>query len=236
MWLGKVPLPIIQRSDTVPSANADLFERFDRSNVMHYDFDATTDLGIPTVLSVQTSRGHPYCALSVSCATELSPERAQFKALREACGGRTHMNRPYNIPSNINDFAALTDGAHYYGLGGHQDAFQYLLSRPRRSTTLACMEARTLPGSNNTDQDRLAFLIERLRELGLDAIAIDLSTDEVRGAGLWVVRVIIPKLMPISFVHRARYLGTPRLYDYVRRVKRQEFTERDVNAAPLPFA
>ena len=56
--------------------------------------------------------------------------------------------------------------------------------------------------------------------------SVDLTTDELRDVGLWAVRVIIPALMPISFVHRARFLGTPRL----------GIAEDLVNPDPLPFA
>jgi ribosomal protein S12 methylthiotransferase accessory factor len=70
----------------------------------------------------------------------------------------------------------------------------------------------------------------------MDAVAVDLTTDELRDAGLRVVRVVVPQLMPISFTHRARYLGTPRLSAYVARRTGAPFTEADVNPAPLPFA
>jgi ribosomal protein S12 methylthiotransferase accessory factor len=235
-WLGRLPLPRIERQDPVPVVAAATFERVDASGLKYYNFDATTDLGIPTVFSVQVADGHPYCALSVSCATELDPEEAQVKALREACSGRLVMNKPHEIPSRVIDFHRLTHGAHYYGLGGHRADFDFLLRGASATTTIAAMWVQTLPSHDKTDYDRLAFLITRLRDLGLDAIAVDLSTDELREVGLWVVRVIIPQLMPISFVQRARYLGTPRLYEYVGRVKQCEFTEADVNAAPLPFA
>ena len=69
----------------------------------------------------------------------------------------------------------------------------------------------------------------------MDAIALDLTTAELREAGLWAVRVVVPELMPISFVHRARFLGTPRLYRYAES-KGRPLTEEEINPNPLPFA
>jgi ribosomal protein S12 methylthiotransferase accessory factor len=70
----------------------------------------------------------------------------------------------------------------------------------------------------------------------MDAVAVDLTADEVRDAGLWVVRVIIPELVPISFVHRARYLGTPRLVEQASRARGHVAGRIALNDDPLPFA
>lgn len=234
-WLGRLPILRLERTGAVTNVAAATFERVDASGLQFYNFDATTDLGIPTVFSIQVAEGHPYCALLVSCATDIEPENALLKAIREACAGRLTMNKPHEIPSKVIDFHKLTHGPHYYGVGGHQADFDFLLSNTTATTSLAAMSCPALPSHDKTDPQRLAFLIARLRDHGLDAIAVDLSTDELRDAGLWVVRVIIPHLMPISFVHRVRYLGTPRLYDYVERFKKAPFTEADVNTSPLPF-
>jgi ribosomal protein S12 methylthiotransferase accessory factor len=236
VWLGRLSLPRIERPIPPPVLASATLERVDASYLRYYDFDATTDLGIPTVFSVQVAEGHPYCELSVSCAAALRPEDAYVKAIREASAARAMMNRPREIPSRVIDFHELTHGAYYYGAGGHRTDFDFLLRSGGGTTTLAEMGVQTRNWCDKDDHDRLAHLVAQLQKLGLDPIAVDLTTDELREVGLWVVRVIIPQVMPISFVHRARYLGTPRLYDYVRRIKLCEFTEAEVNPGPLPFA
>jgi ribosomal protein S12 methylthiotransferase accessory factor len=178
---------------------------------------------------------HPYYALSVT-ALPRSYLKRQSKARHEGCAVRLMMNSPHEIPSRLIDFYKLIHRAQFYGRGGHEADFDFLLEETGGTTTLAAMEKRTLSSGENTDEDHLAFLIARLRNLELDAIAVDLTTDELRDVGLWVVCVIIPQLMPITFIYRARYLGPPRLYDYIGRVKGSAFTEADVNTAPLPFA
>jgi ribosomal protein S12 methylthiotransferase accessory factor len=228
-WLLRLPLPRIERPTAPPEPLAALLQRLDESVVQHHSFDATTDLGIPTVLAVQVTEGHPECELFVSCATSLSAELAFAKAIREASPARAVLKQAPPCPAEVIDFCEITHGASYYGRGGHRDDFDFLL-HTQASTSLARMGTRTLHDPEATEARSTAFLLERLRSLGMDAIAVDLTADEVRGAGLWVMRVLIPQLVPISFVHRARYLGTPRLLERARHHR------RDINPCPLPFA
>ena len=137
------------------------------------------------------------------------------------------------LPENISDFRDLTHGADYYSRGGHIEDFDFLFKGERTT----CVSAMGKGGSKNmSPREGLAFLVGRLRALNMQAIAVDLTTEELRDAGLWVVRVVIPELLPISFVHRARFLGTRRLYEYSNKSGRTNFTEEEVNPAPLPFA
>ncbi len=67
-------------------------------------------------------------------------------------------------------------------------------------------------------------------------LAVDLTTDEARQAGATVVRVAVPRLMPLSFVHRARYLGHPRLYEAPRAMGHPVLDEDEITRLPQPFA
>jgi ribosomal protein S12 methylthiotransferase accessory factor len=86
------------------------------------------------------------------------------------------------------------------------------------------------------ETQQLDFLVKRLHSLGMDCIALDLTTDELRDVGLWVVRVVTPELVPMSAVYRARFLGYRRIYDYPEKAGFGKLTEADINPAPQPFA
>jgi ribosomal protein S12 methylthiotransferase accessory factor len=51
-----------------------------------------------------------------------------------------------------------------------------------------------------------------------------------------VVRVIVPGLQPLSFCHRARYLGHQRLYRAPARMGYPAWPESRINPWPQPFA
>jgi ribosomal protein S12 methylthiotransferase accessory factor len=51
-WLARLQLPRIEFTTPLPAALATNFELLKRSLVQQYFFDATTDIGIPTVYAV----------------------------------------------------------------------------------------------------------------------------------------------------------------------------------------
>lgn len=230
-WLARLPLPRIEIEPPVPDVLAPNLGRLQRSLVKQCFFDATTDVGVPTVYSVQLLDGHPKLSQYVSCATGFDPAAVCAKTIREAAPARAVFQFPRQIPVQVADFTSLYEGAVYMGRPEQRAEFDFLLESGRRRT-LAAMEIDA-PASG---AGRLAFLLDRLAAMGMDAVAVDLTTDEVRDAGLWVVRVVIPGLLPMSTMHRARYLGHPRLYDYPRDAGFGVLTEDDVNPAPQPFA
>lgn len=232
-WLAQLRLPQVVIKPPIPVALESILSRLNSSRVKQRFFDATTDIGIPTIFSVQTCEGHASCSLFVSCATSLDPVVACGKAIREAAPARNVMNRERTLPASVEDFFELTHGADYYGTGNHNSDFDFLLNNGR---TTSLDQIATIPLSENSDAQGLASLVSRLRSLGMEAIAIDLTTEELRRAGLWVVRVIVPQLMPISFVHRARYLGTPRLFEYARHSGAGNLNSSSINPGPMPFA
>jgi ribosomal protein S12 methylthiotransferase accessory factor len=81
--------------------------------------------------------------------------------------------------------------------------------------------------------DRLVHL---LRAKSMDAYVVDLTTDEALRCGMYVVRVIIPSLQPLSFNYRARYLGHPRLYLAPKTLGYPVLPESELNEWPQPFA
>lgn len=238
-WLARLPVPRINRPSSLPEVTETLFQRLDQSHVKQYFFDATTDIGIPTVLSVQVCPDHPTCALFLCCATALDSMTAFGKTIREAIPARNVMALERTRPEHVMDFFDLAHGANYYGCGEHNEDFDFLLKGD--NVTTLDQVAGDFPADIEEEdaelrsQRELAFLVDRLRKIGWEAVAVDLTTDELRDVGLWAVRVIIPQAVPISFVHRARYLGTPRLYEYPERLG-IELTEDDINPGPMPFA
>lgn len=234
-WLMRLPLPRII-DPAPPSAEVrDFLARLHNSQVRQTFFDATTDVGVPTVFSVQLTEGHPTCSVFVSAAAAPDPYTAYAKAIREAAPARSVMSAPREVPSDVADFFDLTHGASYYGRGGHNHDFDFLFNSSRQST-LAEMTTRSTIPPIATERAQLRALLRRFCDMGMDVLALDITSAEVRDAGLWVVRVVIPQLVPVSFVHRARFLGTPRLYDYPRRAGFGGRTEDDVNYGPMPFA
>ena len=63
----------------------------------------------------------------------------------------------------------------------------------------------------------------------------DLTSRECREQGLCAVKVTIPSLQPISFVHSARYLKSQRLESFATQMFGY-YDEELINEEPLPFS
>jgi ribosomal protein S12 methylthiotransferase accessory factor len=230
-WLARLQLPRIELSHPLPASLATNFSLLERGLVRQVFFDATTDVGIPTIYAVQLLDGHPTTAQYVNCATGFSAAEACAKTIREAAPARPVLRTIGNVPQHSDEFRSLYDGAHHLGKAAHRGEFGFLLNSPRRKP-LGAVEIDAPVGA----AQRLSYVVERLRALDMEVVAVDLTTDELRPLGIWVVRAVVPGLMPMSSVQRGRFLGTPRLYDYPRRAGFGELTEDDINPAPQPFA
>src|SRR5262245_26265981 len=209
VWLQQLRLPRIE-VDEVPALLAPHWDRYQRSSqdLEYHFFDATTDVGFPTVYGLQVARAHKRLTTLVSCSTELNPVAALAKAVQDMTPGRISMREPRPVPESWDEFDDVFHGAAYLARAERAEAFDFLLrSGARRRLS-------EMPSLGSTEgEPSLPAVLERLRRQGLEAFAVDLTTDEAVRCGLRVVRVVIPGLQPLSFHYRARYLGHLRLYE-----------------------
>ena len=232
IWLQQLPLSRIE-IDHVPAALAPYLARNERAGeaVQHYYFDATTELGVPTIYSLHLSPHNNKVVSLVMCSTELDPATAIAKVARESASSRIALQSPREVPEQVDDFLHVFDGASYMAPGERLPAFDFLLQSPYRRR-LSEIE----PIGTGDNRRNLARLLQRLRANGKEAFAVDISTDEALRVGMRVVRVLIPGLQPLSFSYRARYLGHPRLYEAPRAMGYPVREEQDINSWPQPFA
>jgi ribosomal protein S12 methylthiotransferase accessory factor len=232
LWLQKLPFPQIV-VDFEPEGVAPYLEGQRRAtkDMEAYFFDATTDVGIPTVYGVQRAPWNKTGATFVSCASAASAAEALGKVIRDMSHCRTAFRRPRPTPDNVEDFTGIFHGATYMAREEQAHGFDFLLKSGSRRllSEIPALEA-------DNEKSLLALTLNRLREKGLDTFAVELSSDEALRSGIRVVKAIIPGLQPLSFNYRARYLGHPRLYEAPARMGYVSHAEEDLNHLPQPFA
>lgn len=231
VWLQKLSLSQIE-IDAVPLSLATFWERYERSsrNLKITFFDATTDLGIPTVYGLQVAPGTSLSTM-VACSTATDPAVAVAKVIRDMAALRAGFHGQRPVPKSFEDFDKVFHGAIYMATPERVEAFHFLM-QPRPYRRLS--EISALPAGD--DRSELRWILELLRRNGLDVYAIDLTTDEAVRSGVRVVRVLIPALQPLGFHYRARYLGNPRLYDAPAKMGYPVLPEIQLNHWPQPFA
>jgi ribosomal protein S12 methylthiotransferase accessory factor len=231
VWLQKLPLPVIDVDET-PVELREAWQRHLRStpDLQCTFFDATTDVGCPTLYGVQQALADRQVTTVLACSTDRDYGRALSKVIRDMASIRIAMRRPRTVPERWSDFQDVMDGATYMAAADRGDAFEFLMQPARRMPLSGY--PRAAPA---TDREVLRALLARFRQLGMALFAVDLSTDEAIRAGFRVVRVLIPALQPLSFHYRARYLGHPRLYSAPANMGYAVRTEAELNPWPQAF-
>ncbi|WP_432146598.1 YcaO-like family protein [Streptomyces sp. bgisy084] len=231
VWLQMLSLPRLDCTDAAPELRELLERHEEHPGIRMHLFDATTDIGLPTVYAVRVAQ-HSTCTHTVVAAsTEFDPTRAAVKAIRETISCRLAFEMLPEDSSDVADFQSASAGGQYMAHASRAHAFDFLLNSPH-SRPIAHLPR--IPAADPAQQ--LAAVLDRLEAAGFDAYAVDLTTDEAREAGVTVVRTLVPGLQPLSFVQRSRYLGHPRLYDAPRRMGFPVRSEGDINPWPQPFA
>lgn len=230
-WLQRLTLPRLTFPDGVPAAAQEFLAANRTQQVETHLFDATTDLGVPTVYCLEITPHADGLGQLVTCATDLEPEVALVKALREAVSTRIALADTPDLPEDTDEFIDVMHGAAHMGAHEQRSAFDFLTG-PGPTTAFEDMSsiASGDPGSELLD------LVERLSAAGMTAWAVDLTTDEAWRAGFRVVRVVVPELQPLSFSPAAQFKGHPRLYDGPRQMGHTSHDETALNPHPQPFA
>ena len=86
-----------------------------------------------------------------------------------------------------------------------------------------------------TVAQRLARVVRILARECSDVVAVELTPVELKGAGVRVVRVIAPSLVPFLAHPGVRYLGSRRLYEAPARMGFPVLPEQEVNPWPSPL-
>jgi ribosomal protein S12 methylthiotransferase accessory factor len=230
VWLQQLALPRIE-IDCFPPPFAACWERCSKGlgDLEYRFFDATTDLGVPTVYGLQISPHSARVRSLVSCATGITMAEALAKVTRDMVAFRRAFRKEWPVPQSWDDFTELLHGATLMARASSASAFEFLLHADRSK------RLSQIQGTHSPDA-ALQAVINRLLEKQLDVFVVDLTTDEAIRAGMRVLRVIVPGLQPLSFRYRARFLGHSRLYSAPAAMGYAALPEEKLNAWPQPFA
>jgi ribosomal protein S12 methylthiotransferase accessory factor len=232
-WLQKLPPPLLDPAVLLPSTKR-LVAWFADRGIRTLLFDVTTDLGIPTVWCLQLFESADYTdrlAQVCSTGTAVDHPSAAHKAVVECTSGREILHELPTPPARYAEYDDVTEGAIHMARPGRRRAFAFLLEN---------LENRRIsPGSSvpgTTPAKQLDHLLEILERHDQPAYAADLSTREITQAGLVAVRVVLPRLLPMSVQPRACYRATPRLYQAPTSMGYPARSESRLNPYPIPLA
>jgi ribosomal protein S12 methylthiotransferase accessory factor len=224
---------------TLPPSVHDLLRRYAEVGLRVELMDITTDIRVPTALTVARSEASTSPAVAVAAASDPRPERALVKSLEELAHTRKFAKQVMEFTPELPIEVDL----------GHpevQDQVQHLrFYCPQRAKAFAEFSWASpesllfddLPDFGDESPElELRAVARELERCGLEPIACDLTTPDVRALGLSVVRVVVPGLHPLFMGYRNRALGGERLYTVPQQLGMDgpERGESD-NPYPHPF-
>lgn len=238
MWQARLSRPHLDES-TLPATVEDLLRRYSEVGLRVELMDITTDVDVPCVLSVALSDATTSPAVAVAAAVHPSMERACIQSLEELAHTRKFakqlMDFTPELPVEVDaGHPEVQDQRHHLRFYCPQDAKQhaeFCWAAPER------VPFRRDAGDGATSAEaRLEVVVDELVRAGLEPVACDLTTPDIRCLGLSVVRVVVPGLNPLFMGHRNRALGGTRLYTVPQKLglRGLEDDEPD-NPYPHPF-
>ena len=236
VWSNRLSLPLLDWSDE--AALVALEERyFAEAGLAYAAVDCSCFLDVPVALGVVHGPPGEHGALGVGAAAAPTVGEALWKALGEAFAVR-RWARDSGFEHALDEPLAEWD-IHSFE--------QHVLwwADPDRAGRAAFLDASSdsrraaevQPLEGDDAWSRVVAICERLAHRGLSAYAIDVTSPDIREAGLWVARAVVPELCPLDVVHGIRYLGGRRLYDAAVEVglRDRPLDVAELNPDPHPF-
>ena len=220
---------------TVSDRNRDLVRRFEGSGAVML-LHLPMDHGVPTVLSVLRSRTHEASPYVFAASADLDPERAVRKSLEELAYGRlfshwarNHLPRIVPVPRYEN-VVTLHDHGNFYCDPLNAPLADFLFAPDQ-------IDFHAIENLSTGDPEKdLKTLHDKVRRTGHRVLLADVTSEDVRGLGLTVIRAVIPGFHPLFFGHSIRALGGTRLWEVPQKLGYAGITpEFGDNPAPHPF-
>jgi ribosomal protein S12 methylthiotransferase accessory factor len=229
LWLQQMPLPLVA-CQQVPERAERLIDWGNEHFLQTYLFDATTDMGVPTVYCLQVADYDDRAHQLVGCATGRTMPEATEKTLLETLRIRPVCYQESAAPEEPDAIADITDGMRYMARAQMASAFNFLTDG-----------AGGRPAQERADMaedpaEALDHILGVLDQKGMQVIAVDRTPQELSDAGLTSVAVVIPDLQPMSLNPLMQFRAHRRLYAAPASMGYDAHLEKDLNPWPQPFA
>ena len=237
MWQAMIA-PAQLSVETLSDENYDLVERFEHTGGKVSIFNITTDVCVPTVLSVVRYRSSEQPALVAAASASLDPEEAVRKSLEELAHTRRYSQQInqklprliVDLPQheNVNDQISHLN---FWCDAQNLSFAEFLFASKERMAFDELSKLST--GDPRRDLEKIARVVEAT---GDRVLIVDVTTPDVRELGFAVVRAIVPGYHPLALGFAIRACGGRRLYEVPQRLGHKGITrETGDNPFPHPY-
>ncbi len=199
-----------------------------------YSFDITTDIPIPTVLTIITDDTGIGKAVSSGLKSSLDMIDAITGSVEEVFNTRTWLRRDYeeedpeDIKSGLAKFDVEFRGFLWYKIDVISQ-LDFLLKSTNSKKTVIQNKVPKKSGQ------QLKYLVELFKKSGYDVIYKDITLPDFKKINYFVSKVIIPQMQPFFLNEDHRLLGGSRLYSVPKKLGFPSKNEEELNIFPHPF-
>jgi len=240
-WLNKLKMPRIDLSTVKNRENTELIAFFSTNEFQLEVVNITTDIKIPTFVSMLINKMGNEPLFILSANTCLDPNMCLLGAMEELFQGYNSVMRTFkeykNYPyiSQFNDVKTSNDHILLYTRKEPILNLDFVLNFVENAYIQDFNEIE-----NNSSENVLGDIktcVEIFKKKDIDILIVDITKSDVAEAGFSVVKVIIPGMQPLNIDHNYPYLGIKRLYEVPKILGYTQHTTRedDLNKFPHPF-
>lgn len=244
-WHNQLPTTGLRLDNATDPELLAVLERIPFNRDQWFLNDVTLDIGVTTVFGTYLSKDggrKPYSV--VAAATDLNPQKAAARCLKELILGYTAMTDYTLKPARSAEEKAMLAGdyskcdslhLHFmlYAAKDLRSEMAFISNRPARWANIEDLPNRA---TNSILRD-IEIGVEAVAAQGLDVIGLDLTTPDIAEVGFRLARVIIPGAQPLDPDHNARHFNSRRLREIKCRLglADRNMTIADYNPMPHPF-
>lgn len=232
-YLNKISSPKIDLYGLRDKTLSYLLEKIKRYQFSLSVFDVTSDIPIPTFLSILIDNSGIYPTLTVGSKSDLCPISAIVGSIEESFMGRTWIR--YEIQKKKNIFgkkakmSSRLDRALYWSDKRAIDKFSYLL---KNKPTIINEQRYHSFKKVRTKKNLLKIIFSLLDSLGYKSYYCDIKPIFIKTKDLFVIKVVIPGLQPLYFDEKNKNINIGRLKKVAQFFSKKRFK---INEIPHPF-
>lgn len=237
-WMNRLPVPEIDCSSAGGLAGS-ISRHYARFGIKVRVFNLGTDLPIYATMALALDETGMSPAALVGLGCHLNPQVAVTKALLEICQIRPGELRRYrdeppaNRLKHYEDVRTLEDHSAFASIPERLEEFSFLLESGRQQPLTALPDRSR--GGVRSDLDHCVSVLVKA---GCRVFYADLTTPDIVGYPLCVVRTLATGLQPMHFGFGEERRGGRRLYEVPQALgyTSQVRNETELNPCPHPIA
>jgi len=205
-WLTRHAAPLLDLC-AVSDAVARIVHWYAARGVTLTAHDLTTTTGVPAILTrAHDESGRPPIDL-IGLGCDPDPRRAVERAALEVVQGRYARWDELSAQGTSATVRTPADHGLWYALRDRSNAFAFLGAQS------GLLPVR-IGNADDDPETLLAAIVAMLAHTGHETVIAEITTPDVRSAGMAVVRALVTGLLPIHFGVGQERLGSPRLVPF----------------------